>query len=102
MAPVLGMKFTHPSELKYCLSNYDVKHGYDFWFEKNDKDILLMKCCKGKVPTCPFRLWASWMQEGKTFRIKSLISNHNCSTTFKLGSMVIYKWIGKQFIYEIL
>ncbi|CAI9296360.1 unnamed protein product [Lactuca saligna] len=31
MAPVLGMKFTNPSELKHCLTNYAVKHGYDLW-----------------------------------------------------------------------
>ncbi|CAI9294076.1 unnamed protein product [Lactuca saligna] len=67
MAPVLGMKFTNPSELKHCLTNYVVKYGYDLWYEKNDKYRLLVKCCKGKEPICPFRLWASWMQEERTF-----------------------------------
>ncbi|CAI9286024.1 unnamed protein product [Lactuca saligna] len=49
MAPMLGMKFTNPSELKHCLTNYAVKHGYDLWYEKNDKNRLLLKCCKGLV-----------------------------------------------------
>ncbi|CAI9271272.1 unnamed protein product [Lactuca saligna] len=45
MAPELGMKFTNPSELKHCLTNYAVEHGYDLWYENNDKNRLLVKCC---------------------------------------------------------
>lgn len=59
--------------MKTTINNhmYMVAHGYDLYFEKNDKDILLVKCCKEKAPQCPFRLWASWMKEEKTFQIKS-------------------------------
>lgn len=42
------------------------------------------------------------MKEERTFQIKSLQSEHNCSRAFKLGSIVTYKWIGKQFVNEIL
>ena len=42
------------------------------------------------------------MKEEKTFQIKSLINDHNCSRAFKLGSVVTYKWIGKQLVNDIL
>ncbi|CAI9304035.1 unnamed protein product [Lactuca saligna] len=102
MKPELGMRFSSPAELKSSLSNYAVAHGYDLYYEKNDKDRLLVKCCKGKIPQCPFRLWASWMKDEQTFQINSLREDHSCSRTFKLGSIVTYKWIGKQFVTDIL
>ncbi|CAI9278984.1 unnamed protein product [Lactuca saligna] len=34
--------------------------------------------------------------------IKSLREDHNCSRAFKLWSVVTYKWIGKQFVTDIL
>nr|KAJ0186296.1 hypothetical protein LSAT_V11C900467960 [Lactuca sativa] len=83
--------------------NYATANGYDLWFEKNDSQRLLLKCCKkNKSPTCPFRLWASWMSKEKTFQIKSLVSEHNCSRVFTFGSIVMYKWLGKQFMSEII
>ncbi|XP_052621668.1 uncharacterized protein LOC111893335 [Lactuca sativa] len=103
MKPLLGMRFSNPDELKNMLSNYAVANGYDLWFEKNDSQRLLVKCCKeNKSPNCPFRLWASWMSKERTFQIKSLVSEHNCSRVFKFGSIVTYKWLGKQFMSEII
>ncbi|XP_023731021.1 uncharacterized protein LOC111878749 [Lactuca sativa] len=102
MKPELCMRFSSPAELKSSLSNYAVAHGYDLYYEKNDKDRLLVKCCKGKRPQCLFRLWASWMKYEQTFQIKSLREDHICSKAFKLGSIVTYKWIGKQVVTDIL
>ncbi|GJZ97310.1 zinc finger, PMZ-type containing protein [Tanacetum coccineum] len=42
--PVLGMKFESPSQLKQCLANYDVTHGYQLWYMQNDTYKLLVKC----------------------------------------------------------
>ncbi|KAL7587026.1 hypothetical protein Lser_V15G35954 [Lactuca serriola] len=53
MVPILGMKFANPLELKLCLTNYAVKNGYDLWFEKNDHQKLLAKCCKYKKNNKP-------------------------------------------------
>nr|KAJ0211232.1 hypothetical protein LSAT_V11C400184900 [Lactuca sativa] len=80
----LGMRFSSPSELKLSLSNYAVANGYDLYYEKTDKDRLLVK------PQCPFRLCASWMKDDQTFQIKSLTEDHSCSRAFKLGSIVTY------------
>nr|KAJ0201088.1 hypothetical protein LSAT_V11C600328790 [Lactuca sativa] len=79
-----------------------VANGYDLWIEKNDCDRLLLKCCKkNKSPSCPFRLWASWMSKEKNFQIKSLVSEHSCCRMFKFGSIVTYRWIGKHFMIQI-
>ncbi|CAI9279777.1 unnamed protein product [Lactuca saligna] len=102
MKPRLGMKYSTTAELKYSLICYVVANGYDLWYEKNDKNRLLVRCCKGKNQTCPFRSYASWMKEEHTFQIKSLITEHKCSMAFKLGSIVTYKWIGKQFVNYVL
>ena len=42
------------------------------------------------------------MSKERTFQIKSLVSEHNCSRVFKFGSIVTYKWLGKQFMSEII
>lgn len=51
----LGMRFSSTVELKSSYNNYVVAYGYDLYHEKNDKDVLLVKCCKEKNPQCPFR-----------------------------------------------
>nr|KAJ0191163.1 hypothetical protein LSAT_V11C800434850 [Lactuca sativa] len=106
MVPILGMKFANPMQLKLCITNYAVKNGYDLWYEKSDHNRLLVKCCKGKKNKknkgCPFRLRATWMSNERSFQIKSLINNHNCSRVFKFRSIISYKWIGNHFMNEIL
>ena len=98
----LGMRFAFRAELKSCLSNYKVAHGYDLCYEKNNKDRFLLKCCKGKIPQCPFRVCTSYMKDEQTFQIKFLREYHSYSRAFKLGSIVTYKWIGKQYFTDIL
>nr|GEW80240.1 hypothetical protein [Tanacetum cinerariifolium] len=40
---VLGLKFKSPSQLKQCLANYGVTHGYKLWYMQNDTYKLLVK-----------------------------------------------------------
>nr|GEZ64259.1 hypothetical protein [Tanacetum cinerariifolium] len=42
--PVLGMRFKNPLQLKQCLANYGVTHGYQLWFMQNDSMKLFVKC----------------------------------------------------------
>ena len=49
MKPELDMILSSPTELKLSLSNYAVTREYDLYYEKNDNDRLLVKCCKGKT-----------------------------------------------------
>ncbi|KAL4585548.1 hypothetical protein LXL04_010170 [Taraxacum kok-saghyz] len=98
MVPIIGMQFSNSAELKELLANYAVKHGYPLWFEKTNKNRILVNCGQNREKI----LWASWLIQGENFQIKSLIEEHNCSRSFKLGSIVTYKWIGKHFVSEML
>jgi len=42
------------------------------------------------------------MPKERTFQIKSLIDKRECARTFKLGSIITFKLIGKHFTTEIL
>ena len=71
--------------------------------KKNDASRLLVRCSKVEGKACyPFRLWATWMSQENSFQIKSLIDEHNCCRAVNLGSIVIFRWIGKTLIRDIL
>ncbi|GKA38973.1 hypothetical protein Tco_0731524 [Tanacetum coccineum] len=57
---------------------------------------------KKMLPSCSFRLWASWMSTENSFQIKSLHLQHKCSRNYNLVSLVTYKWIAHQFAQEII
>ncbi|GJS35661.1 calcium/proton exchanger [Tanacetum coccineum] len=59
------------------------------------------KILDSKKVACPFRMYASWMSNEHSFKIKSLISEHKCCRNYNLGSLAIYKWIALQFFKEI-
>ncbi|GKD56767.1 hypothetical protein Tco_1290154, partial [Tanacetum coccineum] len=46
MAPLLGMKFEHPDQLKDCLINYRVANGYQLWYRRNDYRNISVLCGK--------------------------------------------------------
>ncbi|GJR14258.1 hypothetical protein Tco_0796910 [Tanacetum coccineum] len=46
MAPLLGMKFEHPDQLKDCLINYRVANGYQLWYRRNDYRNISVMCGK--------------------------------------------------------
>ncbi|GKA75691.1 hypothetical protein Tco_0782069, partial [Tanacetum coccineum] len=74
MAPLLGMKFEHPHQLKDCLINYGVANGYQLWYRRNDYRNISVMCGKN-------------VKEGRNFN---------------LGSLVTYKWIAKQIAEEVI
>ncbi|GJZ31360.1 RNA-directed DNA polymerase, eukaryota, reverse transcriptase zinc-binding domain protein [Tanacetum coccineum] len=44
MAPLLGIKFEHPYQLKDCLINYEVANGYQLWYRRNDYRSISVLC----------------------------------------------------------
>ncbi|GJT96953.1 RNA-directed DNA polymerase, eukaryota, reverse transcriptase zinc-binding domain protein [Tanacetum coccineum] len=55
----------------------------------NNPRRLLAKCCRdAKDRKCPFRLWASWMQNERSFQIKKLNDEHSCSRTYEYGTLI--------------
>nr|KAJ0200714.1 hypothetical protein LSAT_V11C600327730 [Lactuca sativa] len=78
--PILGMRSKGPGQVK-------------------SRKRLLVRCSKG---ACTFILWASWMNDGETFQIKSQKAYHNCARNFKFGLLVTYAWIGSHYTKEIV
>lgn len=102
MEPKVGDMFESPAQLKFCIQNYGVSNGYQIYFEKCDKTRLVARCGKRtEMNDCPFRLYAGWMYNEKSFQVKNLVGEHRCSRKFKFGSLVSPKWIGRHYITEI-
>ncbi|XP_023763965.1 uncharacterized protein LOC111912463 [Lactuca sativa] len=104
MKPILGERYESPQQLKECITNYAVANGYQIWFERNDHMRLLARCSKrahDDETKCPWRLWATWMGNEKSFQVKSLVDEHKCARHFKSASLVNYKWIANKFASKI-
>ncbi|KAK8574461.1 hypothetical protein V6N12_062154 [Hibiscus sabdariffa] len=93
----LGMIFENGKQFKDALYAYAVAHRFDFLFVSNRKEKVRV-VCKGKG--CPFVVHASWDKSDSCFKIKTLVTDHNCSVTFK-NKRANYKFVGKHFISKI-
>ncbi|GKB09861.1 (R)-mandelonitrile lyase-like protein [Tanacetum coccineum] len=103
MRPVLGEKYESPDQLKRALAFYALANGYKLYYEVNNPRRLLAKCCRdAKDRKCPFRLWASWMQNERSFQIKKLNDEHYCSRTYEYGTLIISNWIARNFANKIM
>ncbi|GJY94916.1 transposase, MuDR, plant [Tanacetum coccineum] len=103
MRHVLGEKYESPEQLKRALVFYALANGYKLYYEVNNPRRLLAKCCRDdKDNKCPFRLWASWMQNEKTFQIKKLNDEHSCSRTFEYGTLITSNWIARNYAKKIM
>ena len=94
--PVLGMRFGSPKKLKRCLTNYFVSKTYPIKFDRNDHRRLLTHCENGR----PWRLYVTYMQDERSFQIKSYKLEHKCVRCFKLP-LVNSKWLAKQYNNKI-
>ena len=102
MEPKVGDVFESPTQLKYCVTNYAVSGGYEIYFEKSDSKRIVARCGKkNKDKKCPYRLYAAWMYNERTFQVKGLNPHHNCSRVFKFSSIVSPEWIGRHYVTEI-
>ncbi|XP_076921988.1 uncharacterized protein LOC143583617 [Bidens hawaiensis] len=103
MRPILGHRYEYPTQLKFALCFYGVVNGYLLSYRKIETKRLHVVCGNKDVGyACPLRLWASWMQGEKSFQIKSLNDNHNCSRIYSLGSLVTASWIAKMYLRELI
>ncbi|CAI9299567.1 unnamed protein product [Lactuca saligna] len=102
MVPKLGDIFESPAQLKFCVTNYVVSHGYRIFFEKCDSKRIVARCGNRKEENkCPFRIYAAWMYKERSFQIKAMNGDHKCSRQFKFGSIVSLEWIGRHYVTEI-
>ncbi|GJR06568.1 multidrug resistance-associated protein 5 [Tanacetum coccineum] len=51
---------------------------------------------------CPWRCYARWMTDEKSFQCISLVDEHICVRNFNFGALVNYKWIAKIFGDKIM
>ncbi|KAK9037511.1 hypothetical protein V6N11_022420 [Hibiscus sabdariffa] len=93
----LGMIFENGNQFKDALYAYAVAHRFDFKFVCNRKEKVRV-VCKGKG--CPFVVHASWDKSDSCFKVKTLVTDHSCSVTFK-NKRANYKFVGKHFISKI-
>lgn len=120
--PVVGERFENAQQFKDCLTYYALANGFSIWYERSSQKDIIARCGqrpprlkdpnKGKQrkqnrypsvsrydgPKCPFRCFArSMMPKENSFLVCSLTESHTCVRNFKFGSLINYKWIGKQF-----
>ena len=103
MRPQLGERYEGPEQLKRALAYYALANGYKLYYSVNNPKRLLAKCSRdNEDKKCPFRLWASWMQEEKSFQIKTLNDKHVCSRTYEYGSLITSNWVARNYAKKIM
>ncbi|KAJ9543410.1 hypothetical protein OSB04_023117 [Centaurea solstitialis] len=121
--PMIGERYEGPKQLKECITYYALANGFSLWYECSSNYKIIARCgsrppkikdeSKGKqrkqirfpktnkkdesVKDCKWRLFARWMKKERSFQVISMDDVHTCSRNFKYGSLVNYKWIGKEF-----
>nr|GEU82502.1 pentatricopeptide repeat-containing protein [Tanacetum cinerariifolium] len=117
----VGEKYVSVAQIKECLTYYVLANGFSLWYERSGEVRVVAKCGqrphrlsdpeRGKqrkqtkylsassddLPTCLWRCYVRWMTDEKTFQCISLEDEHICVRNFNFGSLVIYKWIAKNF-----
>ncbi|KAK8565325.1 hypothetical protein V6N12_058891 [Hibiscus sabdariffa] len=93
----VGMIFESSQQFKEALYAYAVAQRFDFKFLKNEKERTRAKC---KARGCPLRIYASFDKGDGCFKIKTFISEHECSITFK-NKRANYLMVGKHFLSKI-
>ncbi|GKC93410.1 hypothetical protein Tco_1158852 [Tanacetum coccineum] len=123
--PKVGEKYTSVAQFKECLTYYALANGFSMWHEMSGEVRVVAKCGqrlprvsdpkKGKqrkqtkypcassddLPKCPWRCYAQWMTDEKTFQCISFVDEHTCVRNFNFGALVNNKWIAKIFSDKI-
>ncbi|KAJ9566824.1 hypothetical protein OSB04_002790 [Centaurea solstitialis] len=118
----MGERYESAKQFKECVTYYALANGYSIWFEVSSRKKMIAKCGqrpervkdtkKGKTTKnlrypphqkdgqqnqCKWRCYARLMKKEGSFQVISLDDVHTCSRNFKYGSLINYKWIGKEF-----
>ncbi|KAK8598438.1 hypothetical protein V6N13_094407 [Hibiscus sabdariffa] len=90
----LGMVFKTQQQLKDALYAYAVANRFDFKYVSNRKEKTRVVC---KKKGCHFVLHASWDKSDGFYKIKTLVTEHQCSVTFQ-NKRADFKLVGKHFL----
>ncbi|KAL2943357.1 Protein FAR-RED IMPAIRED RESPONSE 1 [Bienertia sinuspersici] len=91
----IGQTFENAKTFKNAIIDYSIEVGRDIPFSRNDKNRV-HAVCASKEKGCPWRIWASWVRDKKTFMVKTHNSQHTCGRTNKLKKMTA-AWIASNY-----
>jgi len=75
--------FNDIKQLKQACRAFALKTGFEFDTKRSNKQIYTITC---HVPDCPWRLYASSVDETRIFRIRTYRSEHSCYGIFHPGN----------------
>ncbi|KAK1555460.1 hypothetical protein Q3G72_026756 [Acer saccharum] len=93
----LGMEFGSVDALKKAVRAHAVKHRRVVKLKKNDPNRIIAVC---KTECCKWFVFASWLEDQKTFKIKSLNDEHTCAISFK-KKFVSSKLIAEKYLWQL-
>ncbi|KAL4558095.1 hypothetical protein LXL04_036291 [Taraxacum kok-saghyz] len=103
MKPIVGERYESPQQLKQCLLNYAIRSAYSIKFAKCDSVRLHALCgSRDKKVKCPFRVYASWMTQERSFQIKTLVDEHKCMRDYKVSNLMHPTWLARHFVKELM
>ncbi|KAH7861521.1 hypothetical protein Vadar_027340 [Vaccinium darrowii] len=81
---------------RQLLREYHIKEGYAFKFIKNDSSRVTVRCAEN----CGFRLHASPMYGERSFQIKKINQQHECTRKY-FNNNATSTWISKKYLAKI-
>ncbi|XP_062093428.1 uncharacterized protein LOC133799427 [Humulus lupulus] len=94
---MLGMEFATVELLRNARKEYFIAIDREFVYASNDSNRVRAKC---RAIGCPWLLYASRLKnEGKTFRVQTLIDYHNCPLVIN-SRLANSTWLAKHFLEE--
>ncbi|KAK0606844.1 hypothetical protein LWI29_005126 [Acer saccharum] len=92
----LGMEFSNADVCRKAIRAHFMKHRRVVKFKKNDPNRIRVVC---KDEGCKWFVFASWLSDHKTFKIKSLLDDHTCVMSFKnkyvSSKLIVEKYVGQ-------
>ncbi|KAH7861366.1 hypothetical protein Vadar_025217 [Vaccinium darrowii] len=91
-----GMKFPNVRVFRKLLRKYHIKEGYMFKFVKNESKRVTVVCAK----KCGFRLHASPMYEERSFQIKKINQQHECTREYT-NNNATSSWLFEKYLTKL-
>ncbi|XP_071689191.1 uncharacterized protein [Rutidosis leptorrhynchoides] len=119
--PIVGEKYLNAKQFKDCLTYYALANGFSLWYYRSCENDMIAKCgqraprvkqpteskkrkfhrypsvVKGEEAKCPWRCYGRMMKDDASFQVISMNDEHTCVRSFRFGSLINYKWIGREF-----
>ncbi|KAH7834228.1 hypothetical protein Vadar_013947 [Vaccinium darrowii] len=93
---VEGMKFPNVMVFRKLLREYHIKEGYTFKFVKNESKRVTVVCARN----CGFRLHASPMYEERSFQIKKINQQHECTRVYT-NNNATSSWLSQKYLTKL-